>query len=186
MPDKGTLKCYLTLNPPSPSVGADCSGIVIGNSYCVEVNFGLPRSATRRPSNTTTTTASSVTTATRNVKPSPTQLGLTADCTHFYFAVADDSFEGILAKFGTFTFADFYCWNPAVAPSCDTLWASTWYCVGCHYDQSHDNDNGPEGSLSNNTGVVAGCRRWHLAGSGDDYASVVGRYDTFPLAQLYD
>ncbi|GKT96804.1 hypothetical protein Ct61P_14654 [Colletotrichum tofieldiae] len=29
-------------------------------------------------------------------------------------------------------------------------------------------------------------RRWHLAGSGDDSASVVGRHDTFTLAQFYD
>ncbi|KAL8365067.1 hypothetical protein RB595_004061 [Gaeumannomyces hyphopodioides] len=33
----------------NPGVRADCSGIKIGNAYCVEVNFGLPRPTSTKP-----------------------------------------------------------------------------------------------------------------------------------------
>ncbi|KAI3542564.1 hypothetical protein CSPX01_06769 [Colletotrichum filicis] len=75
----------------NPSVGADCSGIVVGNSYCVEVNYGLPRPTAR-----VTATLPATTTTTGPSKPSPTQEGLAEDCNTFYFAVSGDTCDKIL------------------------------------------------------------------------------------------
>lgn len=107
---------------------SDCSGIQIGNTYCVEVNHGLPR-----PTSIVTSKTSSLTpSATSSIapKPYPMQPGLIDSCTNFYFAVANDRCDEIVAKFGTFTFETFLEWNPAVGVDCNGLWAKTYYCVG--------------------------------------------------------
>lgn len=101
----------------NPGVKADCSGIKVGNAYCVEVNFGLPRptsTTTQPPTSTTTTTT--VPTSTGPSKPSPTQAGLIDTCTAFYKAVENDTCDKIVRTYGTFTFADFQVWNPGSTP----------------------------------------------------------------------
>ncbi|PKY05239.1 hypothetical protein P168DRAFT_326936 [Aspergillus campestris IBT 28561] len=104
----------------NPSVLDDCTGIKIGNSYCIEVNNGQPRPTTTTPTPTITAAP----------KPSPTQDGLIDTCTTFYMAVADDTCDKIVAQYGTFTVADFIAWNPAVGPDCSAVWAESYYCVG--------------------------------------------------------
>jgi hypothetical protein len=113
----------------NPSVKDDCSGIKVGNSYCVEVNNGLPR-PTSKKSSTTVPTTTIKPTPTGIKKPSPMQPGLIESCTDFYFAEANDRCEIIVAKYGTFTYEDFVKWNPAVGPTCGGIWAQTYYCVG--------------------------------------------------------
>jgi hypothetical protein len=62
-----TLVQFISYNP---SVKSDCSGLVIGDSYCVEENHGIPP--------VTSTTSTSTTTVTSG--PTPTQSGITNDC----------------------------------------------------------------------------------------------------------
>lgn len=96
----------------------------VGNSYCVEVNYGLPRTVT------TTFTTTRATIPTGNPLPSPTQNGLIKSCTKFYFAKSGDTCDKIVGTYGTFSFADFLNWNPAVGKDCSSLLAGTHYCVG--------------------------------------------------------
>jgi hypothetical protein len=90
----------------NPSVRSDCTGIKIGNSYCVEENYGNP------PLTTTTTRTSSSATVTTTAGPSPTQSGLAANCNAFYKVKDSEYCQDIVDKFGTFSLADFYTWNP--------------------------------------------------------------------------
>ena len=92
-----TLQQFITYNP---SVGSDCSNLVVGDSYCVEENYG------RGPSSTSTSTPST-TTATTTGKPSPTQSGLIANCNNFYKVQSGDYCQKIVDAYGdTFTLND--------------------------------------------------------------------------------
>lgn len=72
-----TLQQFITYNP---SVKSDCSGLIVGDSYCVEENYGKgPASTSTPPAAATTTAATS--TVTRAAGPSPTQTGITSQCT---------------------------------------------------------------------------------------------------------
>ncbi len=69
-----TLQQFITYNP---SVKSDCSGLVVGYSYCVEENNGkgpiLSTTSTSTTSKTTTTSAAPT-------GPSPTQAGIISTC----------------------------------------------------------------------------------------------------------
>ena len=107
----------------NPSVLDDCSGIVVGNSYCVEVGTF--------PTTTKATTTTTTTTTEPTGKPSPTQPGLIDTCTAFYKTVEGDVCDTIVRLYGgTFTVADFIKWNPGVGAECRDMWADTYYCVG--------------------------------------------------------
>ena len=75
-----TLQQFITYNP---SVKSDCSGLVVGDSYCVEENNGKGPASTSGTSaaitkaTTAAPTSSSLTTSTG---PSPTQTGITTQC----------------------------------------------------------------------------------------------------------
>lgn len=79
-----TAQQFLAYNP---SVKSDCSGLIIGNSYCIEENFGH---GPARPSTTSTTippTSASLptsirtaTTSTASAGPRPTQASITSQC----------------------------------------------------------------------------------------------------------
>ncbi|POS70341.1 hypothetical protein DHEL01_v211261 [Diaporthe helianthi] len=97
----------------NPGVKADCRGIKVGNAYCVEVNFGLPRPAWTTTSSATTT-STTVPSSKNNAKPSPTQDGLIGTCKAFYKARENDDCDKIVRAYGTFTFNDFLLWNPEV------------------------------------------------------------------------
>ncbi|RHZ63585.1 LysM peptidoglycan-binding domain-containing protein [Aspergillus thermomutatus] len=156
----------------NPSVKDDCSGIKVGNSYCVEVNHGQPR-----PTTTTTTSTSTP-------KPSPTQTGLIDTCTTFYLAVAGDTCDKIVAKYGTFTTAEFISWNPAVGADCSGLWAKTYYCVGIPGTPTTKptTTTTPTGGPSpTQTGIISTCNSFYMAVAGDTCDKIVAKYGTFTL-----
>lgn len=62
----------------NPSVGADCTGIVIGQEYCAERSWGIPDETTTTIPSTRTTTV-----PTGSPRPNPTQPGLIKLCTAF-------------------------------------------------------------------------------------------------------
>lgn len=179
----------------NPGVGADCSGIKVGNAYCVEVNYGQPRptSTTTTPTTTpTTSTSTTVPTSTSPSKPSPTQSGLIGTCTAFYKAVENDNCDKIVRAYGTFTFADFQLWNPDVKADCSGLWLGYYYCVGVPgTPTSKPTTSGPgptttapAGPSPTQDGIIGTCQRYHLAVSGDTCQNIVDQYGTFTLAQF--
>lgn len=97
----------------NPSVKSDCSGIRVGNSYCVQASQPPPSQPTTCPN------------------PVPIQSGLISSCTTLYKAVSGDTCLGIVARFGTFTRAQFLSWNPAVGSDCvPGPKIDMYYCVG--------------------------------------------------------
>ncbi|KAF9871211.1 hypothetical protein CkaCkLH20_11380 [Colletotrichum karsti] len=178
----------------NPSVKADCSGIKVGNSYCVEVNYGLPRPTTKPAPSSTTTTLKP--TETGPVKPSPTQEGLIKTCTKFYRAVSGDDCNKITTAQGNvFTLAEFVSWNPAVKSDCSGLWADTYYCVGIpgtptkasttEAAATSKTSTKPAGPTPTQDKIASNCQRYHLAKSGDSCQKIVDQYGTFTLAQFY-
>ncbi|KAH6717692.1 hypothetical protein BKA61DRAFT_716055 [Leptodontidium sp. MPI-SDFR-AT-0119] len=118
-----SLADFVTYNP---SVGTSCQ-LTVGNSYCVERNFGNPPVAT---STSTSAKPTSTTSAGNGVStPSPIQAGMTTNCNSFYLTKSGDDCAGILSKFGV-SLAQFYAWNPAVGSTCTGLWLDTYVCVG--------------------------------------------------------
>jgi LysM repeat protein len=105
----------------NPAIGDDCSGIWANYWYCV----GVPGTPTAAPTRTAESTAK----PTGDKKPSPTQEGLIDSCTSFHMATKDETCKSIISTFGTFDFATFFKWNPAIVDDCSGIWANYWYCV---------------------------------------------------------
>ncbi|KAK4236804.1 hypothetical protein C8A03DRAFT_16577 [Achaetomium macrosporum] len=158
----------------NPSVKPDCSGINIGNSYCIEVNWGIPPP----------TTSSTAPTSTATPKPSPTQPGLIDTCTKFYRAVPGDYCIKIANDFGNFTFADFLAWNPAVGADCSRLLAGWYYCVEAPKPPATTTTSSPPPTETCNPTAptptqpvaICGCTKWHEIVSGDTCSVIIQRY----------
>ncbi|KAF2711237.1 carbohydrate-binding module family 50 protein [Pleomassaria siparia CBS 279.74] len=168
----------------NPSVKSDCSGIKIGNSYCVEVTR-KPNSTSSRPTSTSSPTP------TNSPKPSPTQDGLINSCTNFYFAVKDDNCQKIAKRYGTFTVAEFINWNPAVGSDCLGLWANTYYCVGIPGTptapiitttvKATSTLTGTPKPSPTQDGLISSCTTFYLAVKDDNCAKAVKKFGTFTL-----
>jgi hypothetical protein len=165
----------------NPSVGEDCSGIKVGEDYCVERNWGIP------PDPTTTDDGGAEPTG---GPPSPTQTGIIDTCTSYYQAKDGDDCSKIVSSFGTFTLAEFLEWNKAVGSSCSGLWLGYWYCVGIPGTPTEPGEPDPtdpgDAPGPTQTGIVDDCQRWHEAKSGDDCSKIVAQYGTFNLAEFLD
>ncbi|EFQ99447.1 LysM domain-containing protein [Nannizzia gypsea CBS 118893] len=187
----------------NPSVKNDCSGIKAGNSYCVDAEKEAPgtsSSSSSAPGSTTatagTTTTSGATTPTQptpttNPTPSPTQDGMVNTCAKFYQAVSGDTCDKIVIKYGTFTLKNFVTWNPAVKGDCSGLWAGYYYCVGVPGTPTAPpsttmppTPTAPSGPSPTQGGIIATCRQWYKAESGDTCLKIVDKYRTFSLAQF--
>ncbi|KAB8068091.1 hypothetical protein BDV29DRAFT_162703 [Aspergillus leporis] len=159
----------------NPSVKEDCSDIKVDNSYCVEVNHGTPRPTTATPTSTATP------------KPSPTQDGLIDTCTTFYMAVAGDTCDKIVAKYGTFMLAEFLSWNPAVGADCSGLQAKTYYCVGIPGTPTTKPSTtaAPTGVPSpTQSGLISTCNNFYMAVAGDTCDKIVAKYGIFTSAEF--
>ncbi|KAF3491743.1 LysM domain-containing protein [Arthroderma uncinatum] len=170
----------------NPSVRENCDGIVIGSSYCVEVNYGLP------PTGTSITTAVKPAT-TGSPIPSPNQSGIIDSCTNFYKAGSHDNCEIIVKKFGTFLLEDFYGWNPAVGSSCMGLWTGYHYCVGIPGTPSSRLTTTsapmatimtPAGPSPTQDGIVSSCTKYRKAVSDDTCFGVAAAFSTFTVEQF--
>lgn len=182
------LSC-LAKKSQNPSVKSDCSGIKVGNSYCVEVT----RKAKSSSAAPTPTVPSASATPIQSAKPSPTQDGLIESCTNFYFAVANDNCAKIAKKYGTFTEAEFIAWNPAVGSDCSGIWAKTWYCVGIPgtptapvsttLQPSATSSSTPKPSPTQD-GLIESCTNFYFAVANDNCAGIAKKYGTFTEAQF--
>jgi LysM repeat protein len=165
----------------NPSVKDDCSGIKVGNSYCVEV--------ARKPPTSTSASASEVPSATGSPKPSPTQEGLIESCTTFHKGEKGDTCDKIVNKYKTFTFEEFLAWNPAVGEDCAGLWLNTWYCIGIPGTPtsapSVPSATGNPKPSPTQDGLIGSCTTFHKAVSGDTCDKIVNKYKTFTLAEFY-
>ncbi|GJC89962.1 lysM domain-containing protein ARB_05157 [Colletotrichum liriopes] len=170
-----TVKDFVAWNP---SVGADCSGIKVGQEYCVERNWGIP------PSETTTGSTPGPTSTT----PSPVQEGIINTCTSYHKAVSGDDCGKIVAQYGSFVFADFLKWNPAVGETCGGLWLGYYYCVAVPGTSTRTTTAAsvPTSTVPSpvQEGIINTCTSYHKAVSGDDCSKIVAQYGTFAFADF--
>ena len=111
---------------------------MIGNSYCVESNLGLPLSSTtstsRVPFSTPATPKLSSTTSkaqpTSGIQtPTPIQSGMTDNCNKFFPVKKNDTCWDISNTNGILL-EDLYLWNTFITPPCEGLWAGFNICIG--------------------------------------------------------
>ncbi|ATY64808.1 uncharacterized protein A9K55_005176 [Cordyceps militaris] len=154
------------------SLGSNCT-IVVGHSYCVELNHGQPIPTATAPPTAT---------------PSPTQDGLTKDCTAFYLAKAGDTCDKNSRQYGgTFSLADFIKWNPAVGEDCTGLWAKYYYCVGVPGTPTTTpggTTTGAPGPSPTQEGMTKDCKAFYLAKTGDTCDKIAQQYGTFSSADF--
>ncbi|KAF9876845.1 hypothetical protein CkaCkLH20_05691 [Colletotrichum karsti] len=102
----------------NPSVGSDCSGIVMDTYYCV----GIPGTPTTRTKPVTEPTPPPA-------NERPTQEGIVSDCGSFWLVSSTDTCDTIVSQ-SAITLDDFKTWNPAVGDACDGLEPDFYVCVG--------------------------------------------------------
>lgn len=119
--------------------------------------------------------------------PLPEQPGLVSNCNNYYKVVSGDTCQGIVDRYGTFTLADFYTWNPAIGSSCSTLFVGYYVCVGVPgtpTTKSTSTSPTPTGPSPTQTGIISTCTKYYQAVSGDSCSSISNSFGTFTVAQF--
>ncbi|KAK2616538.1 hypothetical protein QQS21_000581 [Conoideocrella luteorostrata] len=168
----------------NPSVKPDCSGIIAGHSYCVEVRNDKP--ITSKPTNVPKETATSTSQkgpAESSSGPSPTQDGIISSCKNFYKAQPGDTCAGIVNNYGTFSLSDFLKWNPGVGSDCSSLLIDFYYCVGIPGTPSTKLP--PSGPTPVQEGITTDCKRYYKVVDGDTCQKIVDKHRTFSLSDFF-
>ncbi|KAJ9211201.1 hypothetical protein DTO166G4_7227 [Paecilomyces variotii] len=160
----------------NPAVGSDCNTMEYGYYVCVGVPGSNATTMTTQsitpPTATiasTTTTASTLiltttTTTATIIGPSPTQTGITTNCTTYYEATANDSCWSIVTeKYAYLTETEFIDWNPAVGSDCTSLWAGYYYCVATT-------------TVAPMPDITDSCTSYYLVAEGDSCYSIEQAY----------
>ncbi|KAL8692318.1 MAG: hypothetical protein Q9218_002635 [Villophora microphyllina] len=189
----------------NPSTKSDCSGLVIGTSYCVEENNGNgPVITTTSGATTPVTTTAPSPTAPSPVQsginaqsptgpsvPSPHQDGIIASCTKYYKVVSGDTCQKIVDKFGTFTIDQFAKWNPAVGGAdCPGLWLGYQYCIEVPGETkpaattSKTVPSSPSGPTPTQSGIISSCTKYYKVVSGDTCQGISDKFGTFSVADF--
>ncbi|KAL2145839.1 hypothetical protein VTI28DRAFT_6136 [Corynascus sepedonium] len=118
---------------------------------------------------TTTKSTNGITT------PTPTQATIVDNCDEFYFVVAGDTCDNIVAKHGI-TLAQFLSWNPSVGSTCSGLWASAYGCVSIvghtPIKPTTTKDNGIATPTPIQPNMVNNCDLFYKVKSGDTCATI--------------
>ncbi|KAL1867742.1 hypothetical protein VTK73DRAFT_4027 [Phialemonium thermophilum] len=126
----------------NPALKADCSGLVVGDYYCVAVP-GTPTTRTA-PLPTTTTLPSN------GVGPQPEQTGIPSSCTGYWLVSPSDNCTYI-AQINGITEKELHDWNPALGDDCEDLRPDYYICVGAPAGAS-GTGSPPTGPASSPTG----------------------------------
>ncbi|PYI34977.1 hypothetical protein BP00DRAFT_306095, partial [Aspergillus indologenus CBS 114.80] len=159
----------------NPSVNSDCSNILAGYYYCVDVpNPTAPVTTTVPATTTTTTPADGITT------PTPIQTGMTDKCSKFDLFQSGDSCEAIAAKH-EIQLSTFYTWNPAVSSSCGDLDVDYYVCVQARGYTAPTTPTAAAGNaITSPTPFeperVAGCTAFYFVRSGDTCPAIASSH----------
>ena len=111
--------------------------------------------------------------------------------TKYYKTVSGDTCQVISDKFGTFTVAQFQTWNPAVGPSCASLFLDYYYCIavpGTPTTRSTTSftktTSTPSGPTPTQTGIISSCTKYYKTVSGDTCQVISDRFGTFSVASF--
>jgi hypothetical protein len=168
----------------------------VGNSYCIEENFGIPPTTTSSPPSSTTPPTTTTSSPNGITTPTPIQPGMTSNCNQFYYVVESDSCWAISNKYGI-SLNDFYSWNPYVNQSsieCGNLWPNYYVCVQIIGGHSTTTTPPPTTTTPTNgittptphqTGMVTNCNKFYQYNTADGYCGdIVSKYG-ITLNQFY-
>lgn len=149
---------------------------------------GIPGSCTPKEttfSPTSSTTSSPSSTSSGVATPTPTQPGMTEDCTKFHMVKDGDTCASIADKYGI-SQADFLAWNPDVGEDCKNLWLDTYVCVSSSESTPRPTATSTTSTSSSPTtgatpspiqpGMTDGCTKFHKVADGDICASIAEQY----------
>lgn len=175
----------------NPSIGSACT-LVLGNSYCVERNYGIPTEITKTSSSLKPTATNGIAT------PTPIQSGMVTNCNKFYYVAKGDGCYNIAASY-SITLDQLYLWNPALN-ECKSLWPDTYICVSIIGLQPPATTSAsttitptpttttPTNGITTPTpiqsGMVTNCNRFYYVVKGDSCYDIAASY-SITLNQLY-
>ncbi|KAK3386683.1 hypothetical protein B0H63DRAFT_558330 [Podospora didyma] len=103
----------------NPALGSSCSGLVVGNYYCIAV----PGTPTTRTASTPPTSLPS-----NGVGPQPEQPGIPTDCLAYWLVSSSDNCTTI-AQANDISENQLEAWNPALGSGCTHLLPDYFICV---------------------------------------------------------
>ncbi|WPG98094.1 Hypothetical protein R9X50_00088000 [Acrodontium crateriforme] len=152
----------------NPSINSDCTNILAGYYYCVNV-AGATKPATTTTSPAVTKPSNGITT------PTPIQDGMTGNCNKFDLVQSGDTCDAIASKYGI-PLSTFYTWNPAVGSSCAYLDLGDYVCVStigyATPTKTASAGNGISTPTPYEPGMVSNCNKFYFVRSGDTCAAV--------------
>jgi hypothetical protein len=113
-------------------------------------------------------------------KSSPVQSGFPPSCYYAYEAMQGDNCTSLASGFGFFTPAEFKMLNPAVGSDCRGLRSGYYYCLAITAPAT-TLPTVTTMPLSVQSGIVATCRAWYQALSGDTCVSITQGFGTFNI-----
>ncbi|KAI1211217.1 uncharacterized protein F4807DRAFT_466534 [Annulohypoxylon truncatum] len=164
----------------NPSLSAATCHIVVGDSYCVEENYGVPPPTTSSTSSVTTTTS----TGNGITTPTPNQLGMATNCNNFHKVVSNDTCADI-SKAAGISVVEFYAWNPAVKTDCSSLFVDYYVCTGIIggttvttpiTTSSTTTGNGISTPTPTQTDMVSNCNTFYKVVTGDSCANIASTH----------
>lgn len=162
----------------NPSLSSGCN-FVLGNSYCIEKNYGVPD-----PEPTPSTTSAAPTPTGNGVAtPTPISDGMTKSCSKFHSVAKGDGCASILLQYGI-SFDQLFSWNPAVGSNCEMLQLGVNYCValigGTPSTSTPPTVTTPANGVLTPTPIpsdtVKNCNKFHFVSAGEGCASITTKY----------
>ncbi|KAM7198731.1 LysM domain containing protein [Naviculisporaceae sp. PSN 640] len=184
-----SIATFQNYNPSLAGAASSCnSKLIIGNSYCIEQNYGLPSEIY---TSSTTSTAPTTTAPPTITTPTPHRT-LPNDCNKFHFVVSGNLCPGIASQYNI-PLATFYAWNPDVGSTCNNLWLEEYVCVGRVSYTPVTTTTSSRSTTTTVTGIVTptphrtlptNCDRFHFVVQGNLCPGIAAQYN-IPLAQFY-
>ncbi|KAK3367563.1 LysM domain-containing protein [Podospora didyma] len=176
----------------NPSLASGCK-IVIGTSYCVEENWGIPPP----PPTSSVKSTSTKPTSTGLVTPTPTQAGMVAGCKKFYFVKKTDTCSSVLTTNGI-SLSQLFAWNTGVKADCSGLWLEVYVCVSGPGSFSSSTAKATTTAIKTSTGtngiatptptqppsIVPNCSKFYFVQPGTTCATVLST-NGITLQQLF-
>ncbi|KAL2837138.1 hypothetical protein BJX68DRAFT_273186 [Aspergillus pseudodeflectus] len=168
------------------ALSGDCTGLYPTYYICV----GLIGSTT-----TTTTSATTATSSGGVSTPTPTQAGMVAGCSSFYYVQNGDGCYNVALNNGI-ALDNLYTWNPALNGDCSGLWPEYYICVGVGTTATSSVTTTTTTTTTTNTrpvarptptqaGMVGSCKSFYYVQSGDSCYDVAAS-NGIALDTLYD
>ncbi|KAL5361217.1 hypothetical protein BJX96DRAFT_176032 [Aspergillus floccosus] len=134
------------------------------------------------------TTESDISATTATTAPYPRQTGIVPECNRYHRVVNGDNCWAITRQYGI-NIDDFYRWNPAVGPACETLWVGYYVCIGVSPPTPKPTTTTVKPTVTclspTQSATAPSCTEWYEARPGDTCISIVTqKYPNITLSEF--